>query len=96
MAAEQFLNEFNMAFINRHRNVLQQAIMDGKCDGFIISTTATAVLPEEKTAFNLVTQMSLWHLKEAAPDALERFLAFAQAQNAANTTQQFADDTTQP
>lgn len=88
MAAEQFLNEFNMAFVNRHRNVLQQAIMDGKCDGFIISTTAAAVLSEEKTAFNLVTQMSLWHLKEATPDALERFLAFAQTQNTANATQQ--------
>lgn len=85
-SAKQFLNDFNMQFINRHRNVLQRAIMDEKCDGFIISTTAAAALSEEKTAFNLVTQSSLWHLKEASPAALERFVAFAQAQSAADET----------
>ncbi|WP_434110105.1 hypothetical protein [Paraburkholderia caffeinilytica] len=84
MTAKKFLDDFNMDFINRHRNILQRAITDGKCDGFIISTTAAAVLSNEETAFNLVTQSSLWHLKEAPPDALERFFSFARAQNTVN------------
>lgn len=84
--AKQFLGDFNMAFVERHRNVLQQAIMDGKCDGFIISTTAVAVLEEEETPLYLATQSSLWHLKEASPEARERFLAFAQVQGGANAT----------
>ncbi|CAE6858105.1 MULTISPECIES: hypothetical protein [Paraburkholderia] len=84
MTAKKFLDDFNMDFINRHRNILQRAIMDGKCDGFVISTTAAAVLSNGEPAFNLVTQSSLWHLKEAPPDALERFLSFARAQNTGN------------
>ncbi|MEB5487534.1 hypothetical protein QMA69_15395 [Burkholderia pseudomallei] len=82
MSAKKFLDGFNMEFVDRHRNILQRAIMSQKCDGFIISTTAAAVLSNEEPAFNLVTQLSLWHLQEASPDALERFLAFAQAQSA--------------
>lgn len=84
MTAKKFLDDFNMAFVDRHRNTLQRAIMDGKCDGFIISTTAAAVLSNEEPAFNLVTQSSLWHLKEAPPDALERFFSFARAQSTVN------------
>lgn len=86
VVAKQFLDDFNMAFVERHRNVLQQAIMDGKCDGFIISTTAVAVLEEEETPLYLATQSSLWHLKEASSEARERFLAFAQVQGGANAT----------
>lgn len=80
-AALEFLLEFNMAFLNRHKNLLQQAIMDEKCDGFIFSTTALAVLQEEETSLNLVTQASLWHLEEASTEGQERFLAFSNVQN---------------
>lgn len=78
--AKQLLIDFNLAFIDRHRSVLQDAILAGKCDGFLISTTALAVLPQEETSLYLVSQTSLWHVKEAAPDACERFLEFANAQ----------------
>ncbi|HCI1651737.1 TPA: hypothetical protein NOE00_002087 [Pseudomonas aeruginosa] len=84
VTARQFLDAFNMDFVNRHRRVLQRALMDGKCDGFILSTTTTAVLAEEEEPFNLVTQTSLWHLKEGAADGRGRFLAFAQAHRSAN------------
>ncbi|MDD1009715.1 hypothetical protein M5G27_19745 [Pseudomonas shahriarae] len=67
-----------MAFVDRHRHILQRAIMDGKCDGFIISTTAAA---KEETQIFLATQSSLWHLKEATLEARERFLTFAHAQS---------------
>jgi hypothetical protein len=80
VSAKQFLDDFNMAFVERHRNVLQRAILDGKCDGFIISTTAVAVLEKEETPLYLATQSSLWHLREAKPEAGERFRGFAQAQ----------------
>ncbi|WP_205929460.1 hypothetical protein [Rhizobium leguminosarum] len=73
-----------MAFVERHRNLLQRAVMEGKCDGFILSTTAIALLAEEKQPFNLVTQMSLWHLNECAPEARQRFIAFRHAQSDQN------------
>lgn len=80
-SAKQFLADFNMAFVDRHRHILQRAIMDGKCDGFIISTTAVAILEKEETQLFLATQSSLWHLKEATLEARERFLTFAHAQS---------------
>lgn len=74
------LTRFNLDFIERHRDVLQHAVMDGKCDGFIISTTAFAVLWEEDTSEYLASQTSLWHLRESSPVACERFLAFGHNQ----------------
>ncbi|MCF1436596.1 hypothetical protein GOZ97_24370 [Agrobacterium vitis] len=75
-AAKRFLTELNMSFVERHRYTLQRPVKEGKCDGFIISTTAAAVLAEEEQPFNLVTQTSLWHIKESTPGASERFMAF--------------------
>ncbi|MFG8723603.1 hypothetical protein ACEPUM_09725 [Pseudomonas aeruginosa] len=83
--AKQFLEAFNMDFVNRRRNLLQRAVTAGKCDGFLISTTALCILRSADTAFNLITQSSLWHLREAAPEALDRFLGFAKAQSARQT-----------
>jgi hypothetical protein len=74
------MTKFNLDFVERHRDVLQNAVKDGKCDGFIISTTAFAVLWEEKTSAYLASQTSLWHLRESSPEACERFLAFGHTQ----------------
>lgn len=78
--AKEVLTRFNMAFVGRHLDVLQKAVMSGKCDGFIISTTAFAVLCEEETSAHLATQTSLWHVRETSPAAYERFLAFGHTQ----------------
>lgn len=74
------LTKFNLDFVERNRGVLQNAVRDGKCDGFIISTTALAVLWEEDTPAYLASQTSLWHIQESLPEARERFLAFGHTQ----------------
>ncbi|WP_400564408.1 hypothetical protein ACFELC_23690 [Pseudomonas aeruginosa] len=81
--AKQFLDAFNIEFVGRHWNLLQTAVMEGKCDGILLSTTALCILSNANIAFNLITQTSLWHLREAAPEALDRFLGFANAHSAA-------------
>lgn len=78
--AKAILTKFNLDFIERHRDVLQDAVMGGKCDGFIISTTAFAVLAEEETSAYLASQSSLWHLGDSSPEACQRFLAFSHTQ----------------
>lgn len=78
--AKAVLTKFNLDFIERHRDVLQDAVMSGKCDGFFISTTAFAVLAEEETSAYLATQGSLWHLGDSSPESCERFLAFGHTQ----------------
>ncbi|UHS59984.1 hypothetical protein [Agrobacterium vaccinii] len=76
--ALQFLNFFNKDFVDRHRYVLQRAIFEMKCDGFIVSTTTPAVLIQELPPFNLITQNLFWNIKEATSDSLSRFNSFAQ------------------
>lgn len=78
--AKAVLTKFNLDFVERHRDVLQNAVMNGKCDGFMISTTAFAVLAEEETSAYLASQSSLWHLGDSSPEACQRFLAFSRAQ----------------
>lgn len=80
-AATDFMSEFNLAFVERHRGVLQRAIVNGRCDGFIISTTANALLTDEETQFNLVSQTSLWHLAGGIAETFQRFRGFAEAQH---------------
>lgn len=82
--AKRFLDAFNMDFVDRHRSLLQQAVVEGKCDGFLLSTTALGILSNANTAFNVITQTSLWHVREASPAALDRFLGFARAHSARN------------
>jgi hypothetical protein len=77
----QFLAEYNLAFIARHRSIMQRSILDGRCDGFIISTAANALLTDEKPQLNLGSQTSLWHLAEGNPAAHGRFLEFVRAQS---------------
>jgi hypothetical protein len=78
--ARGVLSAFNSEFIESHRNVLQNAVMDGKCDGFLISTTAFAVLWEEETSAYLASEGTLWHLGDSSQEACERFRAFRNSQ----------------
>ncbi|WP_338495812.1 hypothetical protein V5F23_17220 [Pseudomonas sp. WP18] len=79
--AIEFLAEFNMTFIAKHQRLLEQAVTTGRCDGFIISTAAAAILLEEETPLYLATQYTLWHTRNKSAAASDRFLAFASAHN---------------
>lgn len=77
-SAGRFLDQFNLAFIERHRDVLQRAVMEGRCDGVWVSVCTTTDLTGEETRFNLFTQTSIWHLADASEVSKARLLHFAQ------------------
>lgn len=76
-AAGVFLDQFNLAFIERHRNALQQAIMTGRCDGIWVSVCTPANLVQEASPFNLYTQTTIWHLAGASEASKARLYWFA-------------------
>lgn len=70
------LSRAQAALIADAEYLLEKAVMQGKCDGFIISTTVYAKLTEEKIQPYLTSLLSLWS-KKAPPAACERFFAFS-------------------
>jgi len=78
-SAGRFLDQFNLAFIERHRDILQRAVMEGRCDGIWVSVCTATNLVEESTPFNLFTQTTIWHLTDASAESKARLLHFAQA-----------------
>ncbi|MBY4598673.1 hypothetical protein K3217_24470 [bacterium BD-1] len=66
VAAEDFLHAKNIAFITRHRLVLQKAVMSGGCDAILLATAAQADIKGLSPRFNRVTQFTLWTVNEAA------------------------------
>lgn len=84
--AMSFLSKFNMTFIEKHQRLLEQAVTASRCDGFIVSTAAAAILSEEETPLYLATQYTLWHVRSKSTGADERFVAFASAFNSNNST----------
>ncbi|WP_152553220.1 hypothetical protein [Bordetella bronchiseptica] len=76
-AAGQFLDRFNLAFIERHRDLFEQAVMEGRCDGLWISVAAATVLTNDNPSFSLYTHASIWHLKDASAESIARLERFA-------------------
>ena len=79
-SALRCLKKINVDFLNKHKSILQRVILEGKCDGFLISTTAVAVLGEDETSIHLANQTLLWQEK-ASVEAVERFRAFTDVQS---------------
>lgn len=72
------LSRAQQSFIEKHKGLLAKAVIEGKCEGFIISTTVNAVLTEEETQPNLVSNFTVWSGTES-PEVTKRFLAFQHA-----------------
>ncbi|MFM0520650.1 hypothetical protein PQR08_24790 [Caballeronia jiangsuensis] len=76
VTAEGFLDRLNMSFIERHQRVLQRFVLDGKCDGVLVSTTTLSdIVNGSQTRFNTFTQSTLWTVKEADQRAIARINA---------------------
>ncbi|MFM0327712.1 hypothetical protein [Caballeronia glebae] len=74
--AGAFLDRLNMSFIERHQIVLQRFVLEGKCDGVLVSTTALSDITNgDRTRFNTFTQSTLWTVNEADPRAIARINA---------------------
>jgi len=76
-AAGNFLDQFNLEFIARHRDLFRSAVSDGRCDGLWISVTAPTVLTNGDPSFSLFVQTTIWHLDEANDESVTRLKRFA-------------------
>jgi hypothetical protein len=62
ISASNFLSNFNQGVIDRNQARLQRFIVDGRCDGLLISTTVLADIVGSTTRFNTHTETLLWTL----------------------------------
>ena len=76
--ASAYLHQFNLDFVERHRRVLQRFIMDGKCNGILVSTTTPSDIEHSETRLNTFTQTALWTLNEISLGARLRIGAVGQ------------------
>jgi hypothetical protein len=65
LAANDFLQELNIAFVKRHQRVLQKAVMSGGCDAILLATAAQADIAGMSPRFNRITEFTLWTVNEA-------------------------------
>jgi len=65
LATNDFLHARNIAFLERHRLVLQEAVMSGGCDAILLATAAHADIEGMSPRFNRVTEFTLWTVNEA-------------------------------
>lgn len=72
------LSKLLTEFIDRHREAMQDAVMKGKCDGFVLSVSVLAELRNSKPRFNNQTQIQLWNLTDGPNEARARFRAFGE------------------
>lgn len=77
--AQRHLALCNAAFIDSNKHTLRRAVMEGAFDGYLISTTAPAIMEDEATSFSLCTASTLWYPADAPQERVERIIAFAQA-----------------
>lgn len=68
-AANDALHRLNIEFMQRHQMEFQEAVMDGKCDGVLLATTAQADVADMSPRFNRVTEFTLWTVAEASAGA---------------------------
>ena len=77
-AANDFLHSRNLAFMRRHQQHFQNAVMRGRCDGVLLATTAQADIAGMSPRFNRVTEFTLWTVHEAEAGAHLRIGALRQ------------------
>lgn len=68
-ATNDFLHGRNIAFMERHRIVLQEAVMSGGCDAILLATAAQADVAAMSPRFNRVTEFTLWTVDGAGAGA---------------------------
>lgn len=78
-SASAWLGGFAAEFIERHRVKLQRPIMQGRCDGILVSATCVCDLDEGAPRFTTVTDTTLWSLQTLKPEASARFDALKRA-----------------
>lgn len=75
LATSDFLHARNIAFMERHRLVLQEAVMSGGCDAILLATAAQADIEGMSPRFNRFTEFTLWTVNEAGAGSHVRIAA---------------------
>lgn len=71
-SASDFLARFNREVLDRQQARMQRFIVDGRCDGLLVSTTTLADIIDSTTRFNTHTQTTLWSLASINGEQAER------------------------
>ena len=72
ISASDFLAKLNHEVIERNQARLQRFIVDGRCDGILVSTTTLADIVNSTTRFNTHTQTTLWTLSSIGEEQSDR------------------------
>jgi len=75
----------NISFMQRHQQDFQDAVLAGKCDGVLLSTTAQADVKGMSPRFNRVTEVTMWTVESAPPGAHIRIAALRRLIEAARS-----------
>jgi hypothetical protein len=70
-----FLHQRNVDFIHRHEEVLQRAVMQGRCDGVLFATTVQADIQGMSPRFNRFAEFMLWTVAQVPMAARRRLEA---------------------
>lgn len=70
--AGDFLAKFNGDFIERHRARIQRFVIDGRCDGVLVSTTVLSDIVRSDPRFNLCTEATMWSVEGLERSVVER------------------------
>ncbi|MDN4039907.1 hypothetical protein [Massilia sp. YIM B02443] len=79
--AAQFLSDFNKAFVERHIRKVIRYVIDGRCDGLLISTSVFSDIKLAENRWSSHTQSMLWSVKDVSPDMTSRLALFGQLLN---------------
>jgi len=63
----EHLNHINTSFLTKFHMVFADALMSGKCDGILVSTSAFADVHDHFPRMNLFSETALWLVNEADP-----------------------------
>lgn len=67
------LSSLLQAFVDRHRDAMQNAVMKQQCDGFVLSVSVLVDLENSKPRFNYQTQIRMWNLSDGPAASRIRF-----------------------
>ncbi|WP_314435469.1 hypothetical protein [Massilia timonae] len=83
--AARFLSDFNKDFLSRHMRKVARYIIQGRCDGLLVSTSVFSNIRHAENQWNNHTQSMLWSVTDVSPEITRRLALFGQILNAEGT-----------
>lgn len=77
LGATKFLSEFNKNFLRRHMRRVAKYIVDGRCDGLLVSTSVFSDVKMAENRWSNHSQSMLWSIQDVSPEMTHRLSSFA-------------------